>query len=315
MNIVFIIGSIIVYLFSSILSSFEINPFYRMYYLFAWYSYIFFVDGVIYSIKKQSLVISQIQEFIYMLFVSSGMWFVFEIFNISLKNWSYIMLPFDNQIRYFGYIASYATVLPAIFETTQLIETIGIFKKIPKIKTKIVVNPNKIIYIGTLLTLFTIIFPKYLFPFIWVSPLLITEGFNLKLQTRSLIRELNAGNIRKIFDLSLAGLVCGFLWEFFNYKAGAKWIYHLPYLNTPKIFEMPIWGYIGFSFFALECYSFYNLLSYFKNGITWEEDARIPINQKNPKYFYFFLFIAILIITIISIKLIDKYTVKSFTIF
>ena len=315
MGLVLIISGLITFIFSTILASAEINPFYRMYYIFAWYSYIFFIDGVIYTIKKDSLILSRTAEFVYMLFVSSGMWFVFEIFNISLKNWSYIMLPYDEKTRHFGYMISYATVLPAIFETTELLGTLGIFKKLPHKKIKLKTNTNKMINIGIILTVFTLFFPKYLFPFIWVAPLLITEAINIKLQTRSLLREINAGNIRKIIEIGLAGLICGFFWELFNYKAGAKWIYHLPYLNSPKLFEMPIWGYVGFVFFAFECYSIYNVLSYFKNGISWEDDTQIPINNKKTIYFYIILALIILIISSISIKLIDKYTVKSFTIF
>jgi len=315
LNIIFIIASFLIYTTSSFLSSFEVNPFYRLYYIFAWYSYILFVDGVIYTLKQNSLIISRTKEFIYMLFLSSGLWFLFEIFNISLKNWSYIMLPYDSKLRHFGYVISYATVLPAIFETTELINTLGIFRKIPKRKISIKINENKMLWIGIFLSALTIIFPKYLFPLIWAAPILITEFFNLKLGTRSILRELYGGNIRKIIEIGSAGLICGFLWEFFNFKAGAKWIYHLPYLNDPKLFEMPIAGYLGFVFFALECYSIYNALSYFKNGITWEEDAQIPINQKNTIYFYTAIAIIIIIIAAISIKLIDKYTVKSFTIF
>lgn len=315
-NIIFISVGFIVYFVSSFFASFEIDPFYRLYYIFTWYSYIFIVDGIIYSIKRNSLIISRTSEFFYMLFVSFGWWFLFEIFNIFLKNWSYLMLPYDNSLRYFGYIFAYATVLPAIFETSELIETIGIFKKI---KTKnFKTNPIKfdnIIWAGILSTLFVLIIPKYLFPFIWFFPLLITEPLNLKLGTRSFIREISGGNMEKVLNISLAGLICGLLWEFWNFKSGAKWVYHLPFLNEPKLFEMPVYGYIGFVFFALECYSFYNLLSYFKKGISWEEDTQTPIFKETKKYFYPIIILSVILISILSINLIDKFTVKTFTAF
>ena len=316
-NIIFIVLSLFIYFISTFLSSLEINPFYRLYYIFAWYSYIFFIDGVIYSIKNNSLIISRTKEFVYMLVVSSGLWFLFEIFNISLKNWSYIMLPYDASLRYFGYIVSYATVLPAIFETTEFIETALKNEKLEKIKLAEIKNlkTNKMIYSGLIITGITLITAKYLFPLIWAAPILITEGLNLKLGTRSLIRELSGGNLKKIISVGIAGLICGFLWEFFNYRAGAKWTYHLPYLNSPKLFEMPAAGYIGFVFFAFECYSIYNLLSYFKKGISWEMDTQTPLFKKEYPYYLPILILIVSIISVISINLIDKFTVKSFTIF
>ncbi|MEF3280099.1 MAG: hypothetical protein K6357_03945 [Elusimicrobiota bacterium] len=318
-NIAFILGGVLLFFISTFFSYFQVNPFYRLYYIFAWYSYIFFIDGTIYSLKDNSLIISRTKEFIYMLFVSTGLWFSFEIFNIFLKNWKYVMLPWDTKTRNIGYILSYATVLPAIFETTEFMETIGIFKKI---KTKINIKfDNKIrqvcFYGGILLTILTLVFPKLLFPFIWISLLFIFEPLNYKIGTRSIIKELSGGNISKILSILLAGLLCGFIWELWNFKAGAKWIYTLPYLNSPRLFEMPIAGYLGFPFFALECYSIYNFLSYFKKGISWEEDALIELSipGTNKYHFYGILITSVIVISTIAIYLIDKYTVVSYTIF
>lgn len=313
----FIVLAPIFYLIATFFASIEINPFYRLYYIFAWYSYIFFIDGIIYVIKKDSLIISRTKEFIYMLFLSTGLWFVFELFNLSLQNWYYIMLPYDSKTRYIGYILSYATVLPAIFETMELIETIKIFKKI---KLNIKINPpsektlNRLVYVGIFSLLITLLLPKIFFPLIWVSFIFIFEPLCYIKGIRSLIREILSKNYSKILSILFAGIICGILWEMWNFKAGAKWIYNLPYLNKPKIFEMPLAGYLGFPFFAIECYCIYNFLSYYKKGITWEEDTQTPLSLPDFKYFYYFLIPIILIIIIVSINLIDKYTVKIFTI-
>jgi len=58
-------------------------------------------------------------------------------------------------------------------------------------------------------------------------------------------------------SLLAAGLVCGFLWEFFNYWAISKWTYTVPYLGNVKIFEMPVLGFLGFPPFAVECWVIY----------------------------------------------------------
>ena len=53
------------------------------------------------------------------------------------------------------------------------------------------------------------------------------------------------------------GLLCGLLWEFWNYWAAAKWTYTIPFLGNIKIFEMPVLGFLGFPPFAVECWVLY----------------------------------------------------------
>jgi hypothetical protein len=58
-------------------------------------------------------------------------------------------------------------------------------------------------------------------------------------------------------NLGIAGLICGIVWEFWNYWARSKWIYDVPIFSHTKIFEMPLPGYGGFPAFALECFTMY----------------------------------------------------------
>jgi hypothetical protein len=60
--------------------------------------------------------------------------------------------------------------------------------------------------------------------------------------------------------LFAAGLLCGFLWESWNWLAVARWRYHVPYLGDVKIFEMPVLGYLGFMPFAVESFALYRFL-------------------------------------------------------
>jgi hypothetical protein len=55
----------------------------------------------------------------------------------------------------------------------------------------------------------------------------------------------------------LAGNICGFLWEFWNYWAIPKWHYSIPWIGFFKIFEMPVLGYLAYGFFALELFAMY----------------------------------------------------------
>ncbi len=49
------------------------------------------------------------------------------------------------------------------------------------------------------------------------------------------------------------GLVCGLLWETWNFWARTKWIYTVPFFDRFKLFEMPVLGMVGFAPFAVEC--------------------------------------------------------------
>jgi len=56
-----------------------------------------------------------------------------------------------------------------------------------------------------------------------------------------------------LYSLFVSGWVCGWLWEFWNYWAAARWQYTFPIFQSWKIFAMPAPGYLGFLPFALEC--------------------------------------------------------------
>ena len=61
----------------------------------------------------------------------------------------------------------------------------------------------------------------------------------------------------RLINLMLSGLICGVIWEFWNYWSGTKWIYNVPILPDLKIFEMPVLGFGGFPPFAVECFVMY----------------------------------------------------------
>ena len=73
----------------------------------------------------------------------------------------------------------------------------------------------------------------------------------------SLRGDLRAQHPWRLINLLVAGLVCGLLWEFWNYWAHTKWIYTVPMPPDLKLFEMPLPGYLGFPAFAVECFVMY----------------------------------------------------------
>jgi hypothetical protein len=55
-------------------------------------------------------------------------------------------------------------------------------------------------------------------------------------------------------------MAIGLLWELFNASARGKWIYTVPGLEELKLFEMPLLGFFGFPFLALEGWAAYQAL-------------------------------------------------------
>ena len=67
------------------------------------------------------------------------------------------------------------------------------------------------------------------------------------------------------------GLTCGFLWEFWNYWALAKWVYDLPFLGAlqhVKYFEMPFPGLLGFIPFGVECWVMWQMIRMVLDGLA-----------------------------------------------
>jgi len=264
-------------------NSFEIEPFHNLFYIFAWWAYIFLIDALIYRMKGDSLIVSRMDEFWYLAIWSVFIWFLFELANLRLENWHYMYLPSDRSLRLTGYFLAYATVLPGIFETTELLAAAGLFKN-ARIRP-LRVTPgliNALLAAGAAALILPLALPRYFFALIWVTFTLLLEPINYRLGLRTLLRDLEEGNPRKLYQLLAGGVICGFLWEFWNFKAGAKWIYTVPLVGNLKLFEMPAAGYIGFPIFAVECYAMYNFISYLRRGKTWEENSQKPLPELNP---------------------------------
>ncbi len=98
---------------------------------------------------------------------------------------------------------------------------------------------------------------RRLFVLVWIGFIFLLDPINYQLGLPSLIGDFRQGRRSRFYALLLSGFVCGWLWEFWNYWAAAKWHYIFPIFQQWKIFEMPIPGYLGFLPFALECFAMY----------------------------------------------------------
>ncbi|MFH1379059.1 MAG: hypothetical protein ABII23_02155 [bacterium] len=246
-------AGIIVFVLSEILLFKKIEPVYTWFYDFAWWSYIFVIDAVVFYREGKSLVFGRFKEFCAMIPWSVVFWLFFEMVNLNLKNWHYINLPDIEWVRWIGFFFAYATVLPAIVETSDLLYSFKFLKnhgvqRVAVTKTWYSIS----VIIGLCFLFLPLLIPKYFFPFIWGSFIFICEPFLHRWNENSLLKQWERGSLRNFIILLYAGFICGGLWEFWNFWAKAKWIYTVPWAGNLKIFEMPVLGFLGFPPFAVQ---------------------------------------------------------------
>jgi hypothetical protein len=246
------------------------EPFHTAFFCFAWWSYILFVDGWVHRRRGESLLLSHPGRFAFFTVFSVGLWFLFEALNLRLGNWTYRGLPTETTLRWAGYLLGFATVVPALMETADLVDTAGILGDghIRPIGWKKPVNKYAAAAGAAALAL-TLLWPGLFFPLVWVAFALLVDPVNERLGAPSLITDWREGSAKRLRVLLLSGLFCGVLWEAWNMPAGARWEYNLPGLSGVKIFEMPLPGYLGFPFFAVEVFALSSLAL-----ALWEKASR-----------------------------------------
>ena len=238
------------------------GPVPQFFYLLAWWPYIFFADAVIMSRTGRSPIFHHTRAFPYLLTWSVTIWLIFELFNFRLSNWHYINLVSITPVRWIGYTLSFATVLPGLFITSELLASYNLFETIKTNRFNI--TPRLLVALqvaGGLMLALPMLYPEYFFPLVWGGFVLLLDPVNLRMGAPSLLKDLSQGRPGRTLRLLAAGFICGFLWEFWNFWATSKWIYTVPFVGDIKLFEMPVLGFLGFPPFSLECFVMYSFIN------------------------------------------------------
>jgi len=103
------------------LSFIHILPWSQYVFPLFWYGYILVLDALNYRLCGTSLLSDRRRAFLLMLPVSAFYWTIFEWYNVVIQNWVYINTPPEKWIGMTVKIISFATVIPAIYETTDLL--------------------------------------------------------------------------------------------------------------------------------------------------------------------------------------------------
>jgi hypothetical protein len=239
----------------------------------AWTGFILFADGVVWKSRGDSWIRSNGREFVWLSLASIPLWLIFEGYNLFIRNWRYIGLPENFFLRMFGYAWSFGTIWPAIFEGAELVAVLrsggagrisrsyAVSGFLGSPKPRRGKDGPTMLVAGAVMLVLPFLAPAraavYLAAPVWLGFIFLLDPVNERLGAESLTADLRSHRWDRLVNLVLSGLLCGVLWEFWNYWAGAKWLYTVPIMEDLKIFEMPVPGYLGFPAFALECFTMY----------------------------------------------------------
>jgi len=236
-----------------------------------WTGYVLLMDALAARLTGRSYLTTDRVEGVLVGLASVGCWWLFEWYNAPRfwrggadaagLWWRYQGLEPNLFLRRLGYDWSFATIFPALFLTATVLRA-RVFRRVrvrpwrpPSATLRALVVVGAVAAVLPL-----VVVSAWLVPLVWAAFTLLLEPLNARAGRPSWLADLGRGDASRLAALLAAGVVCGALWEFWNYWAATKWTYSVPYLGHVKVLEMPVLGYLGFPPFALECFAMYHWL-------------------------------------------------------
>jgi hypothetical protein len=236
-----------------------------------WTGYVLFIDAAAARLTGRSYLTTDRIEGVLVALASVAGWWLFELYNaprfwrggsdaVGLW-WRYHGLEPNLFLRRVGYDWSFATIFPALFLTAATLRA-TVFRRArvrawhPSPRGLAFAVASGVVSVALPL----VVVSTWLVPLVWVGWALVLEPLNYRRGRPSWLADLGKGDASRLLGLLGSGAICGLLWEFWNYWAATRWSYAVPYLGGVKIFEMPVFGYLGFLPFALEAYAMYHWL-------------------------------------------------------
>jgi hypothetical protein len=288
----------------------RIEPIATWSYDLSWWSAILFADAVVHLRTGSSILISRPRGFLGLAIASAPYWLLYECANLRLANWYYVGVPADLFTRTVGVFVSFATVLPGVLEVDALIASFSPRSDRPPGARKIHRGVGDSLRIaGAASLILPLLFPRAAYPLIWGAAFLLLEPWLAERDERSLLGRLVDGDRRPLLRMIAAGLATGAMWETWNWRSPAKWIYTVPLFEDGKLFEMPYLGFIGFVPFALGCHSVGRALV----AARWipEWDPSVPVRRPAELVRASVAGVAALLFSVVAIAAVDRFTIHA----
>ncbi|MFW6108167.1 MAG: hypothetical protein ACOC70_03085 [bacterium] len=226
-------------------------------YAMVWFPFILVVNGL-HAWRAGHCLMRDRPAFFALLFPTSALfWWFFEYLNRFVQNWRYTSVEFEPLTYVVHATIAFSTVLPAVLSIRELLLSVPVVQSFRSWRPVGPRRPRAIAGATLLLTAVGLacigVFPNFLFPLLWISPLLIIVSLQALFGDRHVLSALPRGDWRRVVSAAAAALACGLFWEMWNYHSLAKWHYDVPFVERFHLFEMPLLGYAGYLPFGLEC--------------------------------------------------------------
>ena len=229
-----------------------------------WLGYALAVDALVLRRRGTSILSRSPRDFALLFVYSAPAWWLFEAFNWRTQNWEYLGADEFGGFTYFLLTTlSFSTVMPAVFETAELVRSATWMPRLSAGPRLAPTRPLLLAMLGVGLTMvaLSMSLPQYFYPLLWGSAFFLAEPINAWRGRPSLLKYLERGDWRPVAALALGALVCGFFWELWNFYSYPKWTYHTPGVEFLHVFEMPLLGFLGYPPFGLELYALAHLIA------------------------------------------------------
>ena len=191
---------------------------------------------------------------------SIPVWWWFEWVNARVGNWEYSGAERYGSVEYFILASiAFSTVIPALHSAWRLLGEPSVPTGGPLPYAHRLTWSAGLVATGVTFQVLVFASPTNFFPLVWVAPFLVLDGIVSYLGGQSLVFDLLARRPGVALRVALAGLLCGVFWEFWNYWATPKWVYHVPMFSWGHVFEMPLLGYGGYIPFSWAIYQLVRL--------------------------------------------------------
>ena len=227
----------------------------------AWFGYIVLLDGLLASHRSNSPARVRPHHFAALCLASIFIWCLFDVLNFhgGMRAWVYIGLPTEWSDKAIGYTLAFASIVPGMLMSGQVMLNLGWFDFARGPSWRLPAwGSVAALLVGVAMCAWPLCSPSTLTNLtLWTSLAFLLDPINDWLGRPSVLRDFQAGWYGRTLAAGAGGLLCGFLWEFWNYWALTKWTYHLPFLgswNRWHYFEMPLPGLVGFIAFGIECW-------------------------------------------------------------
>jgi hypothetical protein len=157
------------------------DPLQRFTFTPLWISYILVVNALTLKRTGRCMMTSRPAYFVSLFLASAVFWWFFEYLNRFVQNWYYAGIGDITPLQYFIFATlPFSTVLPAVLGTCELLQSVpGLgagLDDLPPIRVR---TPSALAWTVLLMSCAGLallgIWPDYLFPLLWISPLAIRQ--------------------------------------------------------------------------------------------------------------------------------------------